>query len=180
MSEQNPAGSARGGLVGGMLTIVLVGVALGVAFNVLGQDSWGLPWIGTDQLAALESLDELIPEPASAPSGGGYNQMSDPMGVDVAAGSSDLPQIPDLDRPIEIGLDAVKRLVDAGAAVLVDAREPDEFAAGHLPGSLNMPYDEVSAEPERLESLDTAGRPIVVYCGGGACELSLSLAWRSW
>ena len=99
------------------------------------------------------------------------------MAVDVAAGSSDLPEIPDLDRPIQIGLDAVKRLVDADAAVIVDAREADEFAAGHLPGALSMPYDEVSAEPERMENLDAGGRPIVVYCGGGACELSLNMAW---
>ena len=113
---------------------------------------------------------------AAAASGGGYNQISDPMAVDVAAGSSDLPEIPDLDRPIQIGLDAVKRLVDADAAVIVDAREADEFAAGHLPGALSMPYDEVSAEPERMENLDAGGRPIVVYCGGGACELSLNLA----
>ena len=30
--------------------------------------------------------------------------------------------------------------------------------------------------PALLESLDTAGRPIIVYCGGGTCEISISLA----
>jgi 3-mercaptopyruvate sulfurtransferase SseA len=41
-----------------------------------------------------------------------------------------------------------------------------------------MPFDEITAEPERMEQLDAGGRPIVVYCGGGTCEVSLSLAWE--
>ena len=32
------------------------------------------------------------------------------------------------------------------------------------------------AEPERVKNLDPGGRPIVVYCGGGACELSINLS----
>jgi len=180
MSEGNSDGSTRGtdrGLLRGVLGIVLVGVALGVAFNVLGQDRWGLPWIGEDKVAALESLDDLVPQaPVEQPSGG-YNQINDPMAVGLAAGSTDLPEIPDLDRPIQIDLDAVKRLFDAQAALIVDSRETDEYAAGHIPGSLNMPYDEVSAAPERMEGLDAGGLPIVIYCGGGTCEVSLNLAW---
>ena len=66
----------------------------------------------------------------------------------------DLPQIPDLDRPIQVQLADVKQLFDAGAVVLIDAREPEEYGEGHIPGALSMPYDEVSSEPERLESLD--------------------------
>ena len=157
------------GTARGVLAIVLVGIALGVGFNWLGLGSraeWGLPWIGVDKVASLPVLE-------AAPSSG-YGEMTDPMAV---GGASDLPQIPDLERPIHIQLAAVKQLFDAGALLLIDAREPEEYAAGHIPGALSMPYDEVSSEPERLESLAAGGKAIAVYCGGGACELSLNLAW---
>ena len=157
------------GTARGVLAIVLVGIALGVGFNWLGLGSraeWGLPWIGVDKVASLPVLE-------AAPSSG-YGEITDPMAV---GGGSDLPQIPDLERPIQIQLAAVKQLFDAGALLLIDAREPEEYAAGHIPGALSMPYDEVSSEPERLESLAAGGKAIAVYCGGGACELSLNLAW---
>ena len=51
-------------------------------------------------------------------------------------------------------------------AVLVDVRRPDEFAAGHLPGAVNL---EVTA-PDfglRIAQLDNT-RPIYVYCRSGA------------
>lgn len=161
----------------GVVTIVLVGLALGVAFNWLGQGSragWGLSWIGKDRVAEMPSLTDLgsgtpTPEPSS-----GYNEITDPMAVGAG---TEAAQIPDLDRPIQSELAGVKRLFDAGAIVFVDAREPDEYAEGHIPGAISMPYDEVSGEPERLENLQAEGKAIAVYCGGGACELSLNLAW---
>lgn len=156
---------------------MLVGLALGFAFNWLGQGSragWGLSWIGKDRVAEMPSLTDLgsgtpTPEPSS-----GYNEITDPMAVGAG---TEAAQIPDLDRPIQSELAGVKRLFDAGAVVFVDAREPDEYAEGHIPGAISMPYDEVSGEPERLENLQAEGKAIAVYCGGGACELSLNLAW---
>jgi rhodanese-related sulfurtransferase len=176
-----PDRSAENAFVRGVVTIVVVGVALGVAFNWLGlasRPAWGIPWIGEDRLAGLEGLDEVVaprvePEPV-----GGYTEISDPMAVGLGGGLADLPEVPELDRPVQIRMDAVKRLFDAGAVLIVDAREPDEYAAGHIAGALSMPFDEATAEPERLEGLDTGGRPIVTYCGGGTCEVSLGLAWE--
>jgi len=165
------------GTARGALTIVLVGTVLGVGFNWLGLDSradWGLSWIGVDRVASMPLLEDLAgdeqgPEPFS-----GYTEITDPMAV---GGGGDLPQIPDLPRPIQMQLAAVKQLFDAGAVLLIDAREPEEYTQGHIPGALSMPYDEVSSEPERLEKLAAGGKAIAVYCGGGACELSLNLAW---
>lgn len=47
---------------------------------------------------------------------------------------------------------------------LVDVREPDEFAAGSLPGAENIPLGEL---PDRLGELDRA-RPVVLLCRSGA------------
>lgn len=87
-----------------------------------------------------------------------------------------LPVIPDAPRPLKIELADVKKFVDARAAVIIDARESAEFAAGRLPGAINISIDDSAREPERLEQLDPKGMPIIVYCGGGECEASRMLA----
>jgi hydroxyacylglutathione hydrolase len=56
--------------------------------------------------------------------------------------------------------------IDAGRAPrIVDVRTADEFAAGHVPGAINMPFNEVGRRAGEL----TAARdePLVVYCGHG-------------
>lgn len=47
--------------------------------------------------------------------------------------------------------------------LLIDVREPWEFAYGHIAGSQLLPLQEV---PGRLAELD-AGRPVVVICHHG-------------
>ena len=158
---------------------MIVGAVLGIAFNWLGlasKPAWGLSWIAKDRSAELESMEEIAAAPVDEPPAYDVN---DPMAVPPGnmQASAGLPEIPVLDRPVKIQLGAVKQLVDAAAAVLIDAREPDEYAAGHIPGAISMPYDEISSQPERLENLDDGGKAIIVYCGGGKCELSLSMAW---
>jgi rhodanese-related sulfurtransferase len=89
----------------------------------------------------------------------------------------DAPVVPESREPIEAQLGSVKRLFDAGAAVFVDARTAGEYAEGHIPGAMNIPYDDVFRDPDRLKGFSSNGRPVVVYCGGGDCELSRNLAW---
>jgi rhodanese-related sulfurtransferase len=49
--------------------------------------------------------------------------------------------------------------------VVLDVRTPEEFAAGHLPGAINIPHTEIGA---RVAELDGArDRDIVVYCRTG-------------
>jgi ArsR family transcriptional regulator len=55
-----------------------------------------------------------------------------------------------------------------GLVTVLDVRPADEFAAGHLPGALNMPLSELEA---RLAELDPA-QEIVAYCRGPYCVLS--------
>jgi rhodanese-related sulfurtransferase len=54
----------------------------------------------------------------------------------------------------------------------LDVREPDEFAAGRIPGARNVPrgFLEVRADLEHHKRdtwLADRDRPLVVYCGGG-------------
>lgn len=47
--------------------------------------------------------------------------------------------------------------------LLVDVRQPDEYARGHIPGAILMPLGEL---PERLRELPV-DRDVVVYCRSG-------------
>lgn len=51
------------------------------------------------------------------------------------------------------------------ALYVLDVRTPEEYAAGHLPGAVNIPHDQLAA---RLGELSGAReRDIVVYCRTG-------------
>lgn len=55
----------------------------------------------------------------------------------------------------------VRAWLDEGQALtFLDVREPDEFAAGHLPDAITIVYDQVEAIADQLPH----DRPIVVYC----------------
>ena len=57
------------------------------------------------------------------------------------------------------------RLLDAGRAVAVDVREPDEFAVGHIPGAKLLPLGSVlSRAAEVLPEKDAAW---LIYCRTG-------------
>ena len=61
-------------------------------------------------------------------------------------------------------VDLFERL-QAGEVTVLDVRPPDEYAAGHIPGALSMPYEEVE---QRLAELPPDGE-FVAYCRGPYC-----------
>lgn len=58
----------------------------------------------------------------------------------------------------------VDRLRD-GLVTLIDVRPAEEFAAGHIPGAVNIPLADL---PDRLHTLP-ADRTVVAYCRGPYC-----------
>jgi len=75
----------------------------------------------------------------------------------------------------EIPPEEVRRLLarpDRGGIEVLDVREADEYAAGHLPGARHFPrgFLEVRADlehPKRDPWLADRSRRLVLYCGGG-------------
>src|SRR5205809_794365 len=49
--------------------------------------------------------------------------------------------------------------------VILDARPPNEYAAGHIPGAISVPVDELN---RRLKQLPK-GKEYVAYCRGPYC-----------
>lgn len=106
------------------------------------------------------------------------------------ADDSVLALISALRRVAEIGLAEVDRIVGAyfadrdnlepvshgelmerlrtGTVTVLDVRPEDEYAAGHLPGALNVPLETLEA---RIADLDPS-QDIVAYCRGAYCVLS--------
>lgn len=50
-----------------------------------------------------------------------------------------------------------------GSVLLVDVREPDEFASGHVQGAVNIPLSAFALR----DIPDEPGRTIVLQCAGG-------------
>lgn len=98
-------------------------------------------------------------------------------GATVSAPAVALPVVPETREPLEVGIDFTRRFHTARGAVFVDARTAEEFAAGHIPGATNLPFDDVFKNPELARAFADRGLPVVVYCGGGDCELARSLAF---
>jgi len=72
----------------------------------------------------------------------------------------------------EITPEDVVEAQKSGGYTILDVREPEEFAAGHLEGSINIPrgFLEVKADLEhykRDERLADRTQNIICYCGGG-------------
>jgi rhodanese-related sulfurtransferase len=65
------------------------------------------------------------------------------------------------------------------APAVIDVRSPGEFAAGHVPGAVNVPFTSVLAGSD--VPVPTS-RPLVVYCGHGprAWLAAQALRWRGY
>ena len=76
--------------------------------------------------------------------------------------------------PNSISVDDVDSLRSL-SAVLIDARLPEFYKAGHIPGAVNIPFEDLNPYLDKLFTIpkDTM---VILYCDGDDCELSYDLA----
>jgi thiosulfate sulfurtransferase len=60
-----------------------------------------------------------------------------------------------------ISIDDVKALMAKKQVVVIDVRDKQSFAQGHMPGAMNIVFDDI---PNYIEQLQTDKRQIVTYC----------------
>jgi rhodanese-related sulfurtransferase/DNA-binding transcriptional ArsR family regulator len=69
-----------------------------------------------------------------------------------------------------------------GLVTVLDVRPPEEYAAGHVPGAVNIPLAELEQRlDELLKQDDSSGdgqREIVAYCRGPHCVLAFDAVAR--
>lgn len=72
-----------------------------------------------------------------------------------------------------ISIDELKTLIEKNAVLLIDVRDPESFAKGRIPGSVNIDYTQVLKEGGKFAG---ETRTIVTYC---ACANEMTAARAS-
>lgn len=73
-----------------------------------------------------------------------------------------------------VGRDELLARVKLGGTMVIDVRPATEYQAGHIPGAVNIPVDEL---PLHLDTLPH-GQEIVAYCRGPYCMLAFEAVAR--
>ena len=58
--------------------------------------------------------------------------------------------------------------------VLIDARDPAQFAKGHIPGAINMDWRQVLAKRNAIPK----NKPVLIYCNTGSLSAQAGFALR--
>jgi len=70
--------------------------------------------------------------------------------------------------------DELRRRLVQGSAVLVDVRPAEEFLAGHIPGAISMPIEDLARRSARLP----ARKEVIAYCRGPYCVMAYDAVVR--
>ena len=65
-----------------------------------------------------------------------------------------------------------------GLVTVLDVRPAEEYAAGHVPGAVNIPLQELEERLEELTNQQDENREIVAYCRGPHCVLAFDAVAR--
>lgn len=57
-----------------------------------------------------------------------------------------------------------EQIIKEKKGTIVDVRTPGEFTGGNVPGSINIPLQEI---PKRMEELKNLNKPLVLCCASG-------------
>jgi len=161
--------AALGGYgVGDATTVVIVGAGSSSGeFGGVARAYWTLKYLGHDAVAILD---------------GGFGAWTATAGAPVASGKAAMPVAAKFTahlRPeILMTTPEVETLI-GGETILVDARAPDWYDAGHVPTAINLDNDRffeagghrLKARPELAKivpaALQRAGVPLIAYCNTG-------------
>ncbi len=79
--------------------------------------------------------------------------------------------------PNPVMIDEVRPLQDAGALV-VDARSPELYADGHLPGAVSLPMLEADDILSDFLQKVPRNQTLIIYCSGYGCPDSFDLGMQ--
>lgn len=76
-------------------------------------------------------------------------------------------EIPSDMEPIDA--DELLRRAETGEVTVLDVRPPEEYRAGHIPGAVSVPVEELE---RRIDEIPRE-RPVVAYCRGPFCVFAV-------
>ena len=71
----------------------------------------------------------------------------------------------------------VMAAVEHNTDLAIDARADFQYAFGHIPGALNIPFDTENLS-EQISQRSLQDRPLIVYCSSADCPAAERLAAR--
>lgn len=127
---------------------------------------------GQDNMAAQGSQDSMDSNDSQGSMDAQASQ--DNMDAQASQGNMDAQTQPDnMDAQTtqvesvyhKISAEEAKTMMDKGGVTVVDVRREDEYAAGHIPGSILVPNEGIrDTQPEELPDLDAV---LLVHCRTG-------------
>ena len=82
-----------------------------------------------------------------------------------------IPKI--LDEPMSIDIDLAYNLFSS-QSLFIDARDSGDYDNEHILNSINIPYEEFELFENVILDLNPK-QPVIIYCSGGECDLSMHL-----
>ena len=76
--------------------------------------------------------------------------------------------------PKAIHLEQAYSLFNKGV-LFIDARDEADYLVGHITNAINIPFDDFDNHKQKLQTI-SKNKPVVVYCAGTECDLSILLA----
>ena len=72
-------------------------------------------------------------------------------------------QLANPDPGQRISMTEFKKLLSDDKVLVIDVRDPQSYAVGHIPGARSIPLGSL-LEPARVAELKATTKPIVLYC----------------
>ncbi len=103
-----------------------------------------------------------------------------PMGLPLLLDEVPRPSVPlwVYQRVSNVGPAEAHQMLEAGSATFIDTRNADDYADGHIPGSVSFPYHDFSNTYPKLRDRLPKGESYLIYCYGSHCGLAMRLAKR--
>ncbi|MDE2118473.1 MAG: rhodanese-like domain-containing protein [Betaproteobacteria bacterium] len=92
--------------------------------------------------------------------GGLFSRLS--MALFMAGRTACMAQVKDISS-----VELMQRIKAKRAGLILDVRSPQEYAEGHIPGAINIPYKQLGSRLAEIAS--HKNKEIVLYCRSGGC-----------
>ena len=76
------------------------------------------------------------------------------------------------DSQQDLTLEQFREYAQNDAAVMIDARSPENFASGHVRGAFNLPAGQIEANMAPILGSVSFSQLIIVYCASSSCGSS--------
>ncbi len=147
--------------------LFILSCVFALLFNAFYTDGIEMKYKAPKKTYLMDFLAQKAAQEKTLKSNPVKKHTSTPAVVSPAAASPD-------DTIQRISLVGAKSKFDKKKAVFLDARKPEEYQAGHIPGADNFYSEEQDKyAPTILSLLPDKGTDIVCYCHGGDCDMAL-------